>query len=327
VCEGLCSDFLANDLSDDSCRGALQIDPRPTTYNACRKGREKGFKDACMPSCATILEEDEGAIKLKPKPKPNSFAACDGSKNKKRRPNNPFARCRQAYEVAFEETQKGVTERAREVEVEAAAVLDEAKDEEADAETTATAGEDVVTEESVVNDDDSQPPITEDVAARQLEEPEEDRPTPYQAPPTDDVIEDAPKEDNSEDVAAIEPATSTAEVADEDKGSAAQYEEPATLEEIVEEPLDGPVGSETTLNQQPDGANGPTGPADSEPPTEVTIGPRGSENSLESSPLGMNGPAESISGVPNDDDARIVDAATSRNHVSLDSEKTPIVDL
>ena len=297
VCERLCSDFFANDLGDDSCRGALKMNPRPTTYNACRRGREKGHRDACIPSCtATELS------------KPNSFAACEGSKSKKRRPNNPFARCRRAYEVAFEETQRGIVERVREIAAEATVVED-------------------VAEESVVNDDDSQPqeqpPITEDVALRQLEESEEDRPTPYQAPPTDGVtegaIESELKEESAEDAAAIESITSTTEVAEEeDKGSAAQ-------ESIVDEPLEeGPGVSETSLNHhQPDDAN-------ESPSTEVTrpTDPTEPENVLDSSSPGIDGPQESVSGDLNDDEATTVDAsASTRNHVSLDSEKTPIVDL
>jgi hypothetical protein len=292
----LCSelDFLANDLGDDSCRGALKMNPRPTTYNACVRGREKGFRDAC--------------IQLS---KPNSFAACNGSTNKKRRPNNPFARCRRAYEVAFEETQRGIVERVREIAAEATVVVED------------------VAEESVVSGNDSQqPPITEDVVLRQLEEsePEEDRPTPYQAPPTDVVTEGAIE---TEDTAAIESVTSTAEVAEEDKGSAAHDEESAAPEEeeavkehlsheegIVDEPLgEGPGVSETS-------ANGPTGPADSKsPPTEA-------ENVLGSSPPGIDGSQEFVSGDLNDDEVTTVDAtASTRNHVSLDSEKTPIVDL
>ncbi len=308
VCEQLCSDFFANDLGDDSCRGALKMNPRPTTYNACRKGREKGFRDACFAACDTATELS----------KPNSFAACDGSKNKKRRPNNPFARCRRAYEVAFEETQRGIVERVREIAAEATVVVED------------------VAEESVVSGNDShQPPITEDVVLRQLEEsePEEDRPTPYQAPPTDVVTEGAIetelKEVIAEDTAAIESVTSTAEVAEEDKGSAAHDEESAAPEEeeavkehlaheegIVDEPLeDGPGVSETS-------ANGPTGPADSKsPPTEA-------ENVLGSSPPGIDGSQEFVSGDLNDDEVTTVDAtASTRNHVSLDSEKTPIVDL
>ena len=305
VCEQLCSDFLANDLGNDSCRGSLKMNPRPTTYNACRKGREKGFKDACIPSCTIAIEGTGTATELS---KPNSFAACDGSKNKKRRPNNPFARCRQAYEVAFEETQRGIVERVREI---------------AAAEATVVVEDVHVAEESVVSGDDSQPqqpPITEDMALRQLKEseeepePEEDRPTPYQAPPTDVVTEGAIEteleEVSAEDAAAIESVTSTAEVTEEeDKGSAAQDEESAAPEEeeAVEEHVDEPL-EEGTVGR----------------PTDPTK----SENVLGSSPPAIDESQESFSGDLNDDEATTVDAtASTRNHVSLDSEKTPIVDL
>jgi len=299
TCQGLCSDFLANDLSDDSCRGALQLDPRPTTYNACKKGRERGHRDSCIPTCIPILGsreegEDGGAvIAAEPQPKPNSFAACDGSKNKKRRPNNPFARCRQAYEVAFEETQKGIAERARAavtaVEGEGKAVAAEEAPITASEEAPITASEEA--------------PTTEDVALHKFEEPEEDRPTPYLAPLDDATIEEAsePKGDRAEDdgatVIEIESADNMA------TESATLELEPLTSKEIVNEPNDsGPVGVEEL--HQPGGANGPTGP------TSLV-------------PLSDDVNDEDIDDVSDE----VVDTSPPRNHVSVDSEITPIVDV
>lgn len=316
------------------------MDPRPTTYNACKKGREKGFKEACIPTCTSILGEDGGAVELKSKPesnpKPNSFTACDGSKNKKRRPNNPFARCRRAYEVAFEETQKGIAERAKAA---LAAALDKVN--------TDDEVETVVEAEEVEDKDDAtkESPITEDVELRQLEEPEEERPTPYQVPPTDIVVEEAiqpePKDRSAkddEDAAVIESTTNIAEA----------VEAPIKLEAaaIVDESNDsGPIGSEAFLDQLDARANGPTGPAASDelPKEDIatdddTIGPAGAENihhdSPGSSPGRMNGPKETISASlssdKNDNDDAIdayIDAATPPNHVSVDLETSPIADL
>ena len=326
------------------------MDPRPTTYNACKKGREKGFKAACITTCASILGEDGGAVELKSKsnPKPNSFAACDGSKNKKRRPNNPFARCRRAYEVAFEETQKGIAERAlatlasstdaeQTANATLAAALNEVNTDELEAGVEAEEAEekDGTTDESL---------ITEDVELRQLEEPEEERPTSHQVPPTDIVVEEAVEaeaKDSSakeeKDVAVVESTTNIAE---------AGVEEPITAEAaaIVDESNDsGPIGSEAILEQPYDArANGPTGPvANKELPKEEsatdddTIGPTGAENTYHDySPPGMNGPKETVSGSlssdndDNDDDAIDADvvAATPSNHVSVDLETSPIVE-
>lgn len=282
------------------------MDPRPTTYNACKKGREKGFKDTCIPTCTSILGENGGGggtveLKSKLNPKPNSFAACDGSKNKKRRPNNPFARCRRAYEIAFEETQKGIAERAK------AALA-----------------------------------ATEDVELRQQKDPGEDRPTPYQVPPTDVVVvEEAIEPDDStkeeEDEAVVE---STANVIE------AVVEEPANakaLDSVVDEAnvsaVDSePIGTEALLDQSDARANGPTGPAaDKDLPKEEsatdgnTIGPTGAENIHHDSPPGMNGPAETVSGSlssDNDDnDHDGIDSSPPGNHVSVDLKTTPIVDL
>ena len=314
------------------------MDPRPTTYNACKKGREKGFKESCIPTCASILGEDGGAVELKsksePNPKPNSFAACDGSKNKKRRPNNPFARCRRAYEVAFEETQKGIAERAKAA---LAAASDEVNTDEVEAVVEAEEAEDKVgaTQES---------PITEDVELRELEEREEERPTPYQVPPTDIIVEEAiepkPKDSGAkedEDVFIVESATNISE---------AVVEEPIKHKAaaIVDESNDtGPIGSEAILDQPDARANGPTGPtANEELPKEdiatnddTIVGPTGDENThRDYSPPGMNGPKETISASlssdndDNDDgiDANI-DSTPPSNHVSVDLEASPIVDL
>lgn len=330
TCEDLCRDFLAKELNDDSCRGALLMDPRPTTYNACKKGREKGFKDACIPTCNSHLlgvgEEDEGSKSIpNPRnPKPDSFKACDGSKNKKRRPNNPFARCRRAYEVAFEETQKGITERAK------AALASALEEIEADE------GEEADEVKEVV----ALTATSEDTMLREPEDPEEDRPTPFQVPPTDTVVEEAiepePKSggvNENEDVAVVKSATNVAE---------AVVEEPANPEAaLVDETNEpGPTGSEGSLDQSDARANGPTGPAaNDEPPKEVvptdddTAGPSGSESLYPDSPPGMNGPAETTTGSDNDDDVddgigtNATDSSTPRNHVSVDLEKSPIVDL
>ena len=315
------------------------MDPRPTTHNACKKGREKGFKAACIPTCASILGEDGGAVELKskfksgpnPKPKPNSFAACDGSKNKKRRPNNPYTRCRRAYEVAFEETQKGIAETAKAA-MAAALDADEVEAEEAEE----AEDKDATTQES---------PIIEDVELRQLEEPEEERPTPYQVPPTDIVVEEANEAEakdssakDDEDVAVVESTTNIAE---------AGVEEPITAEAAanVDKSNDpGPIGSEAILEQPYDArANGPTGPvANKELPKEEsatdddTIGPTGAENiHRDYSPPGMNEPKQTVSGSlssdndDNDDDAIDADvvAATPSNRVSVDLKTSPIVDL
>ena len=284
------------------------MDPRPTTYNACRKGREKGFKAACIPTCTSILGEDGGAVELKTKPKPNSFTACDGSKNKKRRPNNPFARCRRAYDVAFEETQKGIAERAKAA---LAAALDEVN-------TTAVEAEKVEDDGAI----EEESPSTEDVELRELKEPEEERPTPYQVPPNDMIVEEA-----------IEPEPKDSSVAEAAIKAAA-----TTVDESNDS---GPIESEAILKQQ---ANGPTstGPvANEELPKEEsatdddTIGPTGAGNTYHDySPPGMNGPKKTVSGSlssdndDNDDDAIDADvvAATPSNHVSVDLETSPIVE-
>ena len=285
------------------------MDPRPTTYNACRKGREKGFKAACIPTCTSILGEDGGAVELKTKPKPNSFTACDGSKNKKRRPNNPFARCRRAYDVAFEETQKGIAERAKAA---LAAALDEVN-------TTAVEAEKVEDDGAI----EEESPSTEDVELRELKEPEEERPTPYQVPPNDMIVEEA-----------IEPEPKDSSVAEAAIKAAA-----TTVDESNDS---GPIESEAILKQQ---ANGPTstGPvANEELPKEESAtdddttrnGPTGAENIHHDAPIGMDGPKETVSASlssDNDDNDdgidAYIDAATANNHVSVDLEASPIADL
>ena len=173
---------------------------------------------------------------------------------------------------------------------------------------------------------------------------EEERPTPYQVPPTDIIVEEAiepkPKDSGAkedEDAFVVESATNISE---------AVVEEPIKHKAaaIVDESNDtGPIGSEAILDQPDARANGPTGPtANEELPKEdiatnddTIVGPTGDENThRDYSPPGMNGPKETISASlssdndDNDDgiDANI-DSTPPSNHVSVDLEASPIVDL